>query len=340
MTYAEIARRARVSTATVSRVLAGAGAVSDERRRRVLEAAAELGYRQNRAARTLRRQRSETIGLIVSDLEYPLVSSFARRVETMAAESGTAVIVCNTDEDLDREQFYYNLMVEEQVAGVIAAPATEDLAALRPLTDAGIPVVTFDRRFPGDPHDSVLLDNTAATAALVADLLSHGHRHFAAVVGTTTATPSRERLHAIRQLLQPHQDATLTVIESDLHGTVGVQHTLDMIGPAAIDRAGAGAAAPRPTAFICANAIMVISVLTALRSAGLRVPHDAAVVGYDDIPGFSLFDTPVTVVDQPTAWMAEVAVERLFRRLEDPSRPTTATLAPPTLRHRASCGSR
>jgi len=338
MTYDDIARRAGVSTATVSRVLSGSGIVSEERRRRVLDAVDALSYRSNRAAKTLRRRRSDTIGLIVSDLEYPFVSSFARAVENEAAAQGFAVLVCNTDEDLERERFYYGLMIEEQVAGVIIAPATEDIRMVQPLVDARVPIVTFDRRFPDDPFDSVLLDNASATGMLLEDLLRHGHRQFAAVIGTTTATPSRERLEAMRAVLDGVPDATLTVIENDLHGTVGVDHALETIGPAVLDRAER--MPQRPTAFVCANAIIVMSVLSALGRNGFSVPGDAAVVGYDDVPGFDLFATPVTVVNQPTAWMGATAVARLVERLDRPDAPATATLAPPFMRHRASCGPR
>ncbi|WP_028268182.1 LacI family DNA-binding transcriptional regulator [Arthrobacter sp. MA-N2] len=336
MTYLEIARMADVSTATVSRVLSGAGAVSDERRERVLAAAQELSYRGSRAARTLRRQKADTIGLIVSDIEYPSVASMARSVENAAAERGFALNICNSDEDLAKERKYINLLIEERVAGLIISPATESYSALEPLERAGIPVVTLDRRLQDARVDSVLLDNQKATQLLMDDLLRHGHRHFAAVVGTTVATPSRERLETMRAIVKSVPDATLIIAGSKLGETIGVSHTLETIGPAVT--ALALSAHPQPTAYVCVNAIMLTSVMASLIQEGLRIPQDVAVVGFDDMPGFALFQTPVTVVAQPTQELGRLAVQLLFERIASPTRPHETILVPPTFVARASCG--
>ena len=336
MTYKDIARAAQVSTATVSRVLAGTGQVSEERRDRVLAAVDGLSYRPSRAASTLRRQRADTIGLIVSDVEYPFVASIARAVENAAAARGFALAVCNSDENLGRERTYIDLLIEEQVAGVIISPATEDPGALRPLRDARVPVVTLDRRIDAQYTDNVLLDNAAATQMLLADLLAHGHRHFAAVVGTTAATPSRERLEAMRSELERVPGATLVVAGSRLGDTVGVRQTLETVGPAVL--ALTRAAHPEPTAYVCANAVMLTSLLEALHDQGVAVPDDVAVVCFYDMPGFSLFATPVTCVTQPTRRIATKAVELLFSRMAEPGLPSRTTLLTPELVTRRSCG--
>lgn len=337
MTYEEIARLAGVSTATVSRVLVGTGRVSDARRDRVLAAVEQMEYRSNRAARALRRNRADTIGLIVSDVEYPFFAAVARAVEGVATVDGRAVFVCNTDEDLERERLYFQLMAEERVAGVIVSPAVEDATGLRFLTEAGIPVVTVDRTFPGLEFDGVLLDNARAIDLLVGDLLDHGHRHFAAVVGTTTATPSRERLAAMKSLLGRTPDTSLAITESNLGGTVGVQRTLDTIGAQAL----ALLRRPQvPTAFVCANAVMLISVMQAFAAAGIRVPEDAAVVCFDDMPGFELFATPVTVAAQPAEQLGREAARLLLDRIQNPDRATTVLRIAPELQLRRSCGGR
>lgn len=336
MTYEEIAKLAGVSTATVSRVLSGGPAVSPDRSARVLDAVEKLSYRTNRAARTLRRQRADAIGLIVSDVEYPFFATIARVIETEAAKRGYAVIICNTDEDLERERFYFDLMIEERVAGVIVSPSVEDPVALDHLTRAGIPAVTLDRCFENAAFDGVLLDNAAACNMLVDHLLEHGHRRFAAVIGTTEATPSRERLETLKHRVGSIPGASLVVAESALQDTIGVEHTLRAVGSSAVNlRSPDG---ERPTAFICANAIMLTGVMGALVSAGVRVPDDAAVVGFDDMPGFSLFATPVTVVAQPTQTIGTLATSMLFDRIEKPNRATAIVRVPPRLRVRLSCG--
>ena len=117
VTYEDIASRAEVSTATVSRVLSGAGYVRPELAKRVRDAAHELGYRHNQAARALRRNRSDTIGLVISDIEQPFFASIARAVEEEAAAQERPVLLCNTDEDLEQEKLYIELLIEERVAG-------------------------------------------------------------------------------------------------------------------------------------------------------------------------------------------------------------------------------
>lgn len=336
MTYEQIARQAGVSTATVSRVLAGGSAVSEDRRRRVLDVADKLGYRTNRAARTLRRQKADAIGLIVSDVEYPFFAAVGRAIETAAAAQGYAVFICNTDESLERERFYFDLMVEERVAGVIVSPSIEDPANLAVLRDADIPVVTFDRIVEGPGLDSVLLDNEAATNILIEDLLEHGHRRIAAVMGTTTATSSRERLDVLHRRIEAVPGAELIVTEAALQGTVGVEHALAVVGEQALTLQSPDG--QLPTAYICANAIMLTSVMSALQRAGISVPDEAAVVGFDDMPGFDLFATPVTVVAQPMQLIGEKAAELLFARIEDPEREPTTVRVPPELRLRRSCG--
>lgn len=335
-TYQDIARAARVSTATVSRVLAGSGQVSDERRERVLAVADGMSYRPTKAARTLRRQQADTLGLIVSDVEYPFVASVARAIENAAAARGYALAVCNSDENLARERTYIDLLIEEQVAGVIISPSTEDSGILEPLQRAGIPTVTLDRRLEAEHVDNVLLDNAEATLLLMADLIAHGHRHFAAVVGTTAATPSRERLDAMRSIIETIPGGTLTVAGSRLGETIGLRQTLATVGRSVLSLTQA--AHPAPTAYICANAIMLTSLLEALHDSHIEVPGDVAVVGFDDMPGFALFAAPVTVVAQPTSRIADTAIDLLFSRITQPDLPSRTVLVAPELILRRSCG--
>lgn len=336
MTYQEIARLAGVSTATVSRVLSGTGPVSSELRRRVLDAAEQLSYHSNRAARALRRQRADTIGLILSDIEYPFYATVARVVESACAERGLAVFVCNTDEDLRRQEFYLDLMIAERVSGVIISPALEDHRALEPLRRAGVPTVTVDRIDPAEDFDAVLLDNAAATAALIDDLVGHGHRRFLALMGTTKATSSRERVEAMRAALAGIEGSSLTVAEGALQETAGLGRTMKTIGRRALEILSQPGA---PTAVVCANAVMAMSLLDALLEAGIRVPDDVAVVGFDDMPGFAHFSVPITVATQPTELIGRRAAELLLDRIDDNARDRQIVRFPPELRLRSSCGS-
>lgn len=154
----DVARRAGVSIAMVSRILAQKPHVSAKARQVVLDAVKELGYRSNRAARSLHSQTSNRLGLIILDVQNPFFTAMLREVEDIAYEYEYTVILCNSDEDADREALYIDLMISEQVAGVILSLAVSTGETVYRLTDAGIPVVLVDRRIPGAPFDSVLVE--------------------------------------------------------------------------------------------------------------------------------------------------------------------------------------
>ncbi|WP_129663515.1 LacI family DNA-binding transcriptional regulator [Phytoactinopolyspora endophytica] len=334
-TYREIAQALGVSTATVSRALAGELGVSSEMARQVRETAASLGYRSNRAAKALRKQRADAIGLVISDVENPYFASVARVIEGVAAEHKHAVLLCNTDEDLEQEQLYLDLMIGENVAGVIVAPSAEKVGPLQQLLDAGIPTVALDRRVAGDPFDAVLVDHRAGARELVSHLIEHGHRRIAAVMGTTAATPSRERLNGCRDAVDAAEGAELTVIEGEMTDAVGVQGTFELGERLAIEALGHP---EPPSAVFCANGLISLGVLRAVRRLGLRVPQDIAVVGFDDQPFFDLLDPPLTVAAQPVEEIGRTAAEQLFQRIADPDRTVNAVVVPPTVHVRRSCG--
>ncbi|MFE3456920.1 LacI family DNA-binding transcriptional regulator [Nocardiopsis aegyptia] len=335
-TYAEIAEHAGVSTATVSRVLSGRDYVRPELADRVRASATALGYRQNRAARTLRTQRADAIGLVLSDVENPFFASVARAVEAVASARDHAVLLCNTDEHIERESAHLDLMIAERVAGVIVAPATEDPAALSQLTEERVPTVLVDRRADGDPFDSVLIDHRTGARDLTGHMLGHGHRHIAVVMGTTEGTPSRERLTGCREAVARHPDARLTVLEGRPADAIGTAGTLELGRRLVLDLAGRDTAGP--TAVFCANNLLMQGCLYALRESGLRVPDDIALCGFDDQPMFDLVEPPLTVAAQPTEAIGRTAAELLFDRIARPDGERRVHVLDPELRIRRSCG--
>lgn len=335
MTYQEIAALARVSTATVSRVLADSGHATQETRDKVLAAVKEISYRPNKAARALRRNKSDTIGLILSDIEYSFYATVARAVETECAAHGYAVFVCNTDEDLDRQAFYVDLMIEERVSGVIISPAIEDTDALAVLSNAGIPAVTVDRRDPSGQFDAVLLDNHDAATQLAELLFSQGYRRLVALMGTTSATPSRERLEALRDFVDQHPDVVFAEVEVPLQQTAGMTRTIESVGSRASSLLDASR---EPTAVICANASMATIALEVFLAAGLQVPSDVAIACFDDLPMFNYFASPITTAAQPTEEIGKKAADLLLRRIAEPGRSAETIRFSPVVRTRGIQG--
>jgi DNA-binding LacI/PurR family transcriptional regulator len=333
-TYADIARHAGVSTASVSRALSSTDGVSPEVAERVRNSAAALGYRGNRAARALRRQRADAIGLVISDVENPFFASIARAVESVAAKHGHAVLLCNTDEDLAQERRYLNLMMGESVAGVIAVPSVAQLDPLLELRDSAIPTVLVDRTVEGDPFDSVLVNHREAARALVEHLIGHGHRHIGVITGSTAATSSSDRLLGCQDAAEA-AGVRLTVVQGRMKDAIGVESTF-RLGERLLGQLMR--MDDRPSGIFCANNLLSLGVLRGLRTSRLRVPGDVALVGFDDEPVFELLETPLTVAAQPVERIGRQAANLLFKRIADPARPSRRMVMAAQLKYRASCG--
>src|SRR5437016_6122841 len=176
----EVAEAARVSTATVSRVLSNGLHVRPEVRARVMAAVEQLGYRPNLVARSLRSQQSNTLGLIVSDIRNPFFTSISRAVEDVAYEQGFSVFLCNTDENPEKEAIYLHLMRDEGVAGVIFSPTRQAVTTFF-ASNLNFPTVVIDRSIPNGDVDVVLLDNVDAAYRLTAHLIENGYKQIGAL---------------------------------------------------------------------------------------------------------------------------------------------------------------
>lgn len=188
----DVARQAGVSVASVSRVLAGHAGVSEPVRQRVLAAVEALDYRPDLAARRLRSRRTDTIGLIVSDIRNPFFTEVSRAVEDVAYQHHLRVILCNADEDPEKEALYLDLMRDENVSGVILSPTLATLAGFR-ASDYPYPVVLVDRCDRNTAADAVVLDNVDAAYRLTAHLIENGYRRNVFFYGTTSATGRQRR---------------------------------------------------------------------------------------------------------------------------------------------------
>lgn len=302
----DVARVADVSAATVSRVLSGR-TVDAAMQQRVLAAVAETGYRPNLAARRLRSRHSNTIGLVVADIRNPFFTAVSRSVEEIAYAQGLRVILCNTDEDPAKEAMYLQLMQEERVTGVILAPTRSGVeSSARQRFD--FPVVLIDRTIPGAAQDSVVLDNEAMAALLVAELHGAGHRRIAGLFGATSTTGSGRRDGYAKAMV----DFGLTPEAIPVgHGAGEAERALTTLM----------AASDRPTALIASNGVMVTSILRAVHALGLSVPQDMALAGFDNEPWMDLVGGGLTVIEQPVEEIGRTAMSMLSDRLERPDGP-------------------
>jgi LacI family transcriptional regulator len=319
----DVAERAGVSPATVSRVLNGSAAVGEAKRVLVMETIEELGYRRNRLASNFRRLKSEMIGVVVSDIENPHFTQMVRAVEDAAHARGYRVLLCNTDEDPGKQREYLEVLAQERVAGVIISPTAGPGPAVADLLDHGISVVAFDRRVRDKRADAVVAANAAGAHAGTAHLIQCGHGRVGFVGGPAGVQTADERLagyeHAIRE-------AGLDPLTADgRFRTEGGREATD-----ALLEQGA-------TAMLVANNMMAIGALQAIKERGLTIPGDISIVSIDDPPWAKLTDPPLTTLAQPVRAMAQAAVELLFQRLDEGRTRRRRRVFEFELVHRGSC---
>ena len=304
----EVAIEAGVSTATVSRVLSDKPYVRPELIERVMMAVDKLGYRPNLVARSLRSQQSRTIGLIVSDIRNPFFTAVSRAVEDIAYENNLTVLLCNTDEDPEKEMLYLRAMNDHIVSGLIFSPnrqSSKNFAAL----DLKIPTVVIDRNVQDVGVDMVLIDNAESAYRLTMHVIENGYRNIAAVFGEASVT-GRERQMGFERALR----------ESDLSPAI-----IKLIPP----KLESGSAAvleilklnPRPDAIVTTNSLLLAGALKACQESGLAIPGDVALVGFDETIWTTLVQPPLTVISQPTDEIGRTAMELLLKRIENPDLP-------------------
>ncbi|GHO82131.1 LacI family DNA-binding transcriptional regulator [Dictyobacter formicarum] len=306
----EVAETAGVSTATVSRVLSHGQHVRPEVRQRVMEAVEKLHYRPNLVARSLRSQQSNTIGLIVSDIRNPFFTSISRVVEDIAYAQGFTVLLCNTDEDANKESIYLQLMRDTNVAGVIFSPTRQTAASLSQQR-FDFPIVMVDRVVADFEADTVLLDNVEAAYRLATHLINNGFKRIGAIFGETSST-GLERQQGYEQALRQHGLPVLAEY---------IKHTQPRV-EAGYAAATALMKLPHPPeAILTSNSLTMEGALQAIRAANLSLPEDMALVGFDETPWTMLVQPSITIIAQPTYEIGKIAAELLIQRIADPSRP-------------------
>ena len=303
----DVAQAAGVSTATVSRVLANKSRVHAETRKRVSEAIERLNYRPNLVARSLRAQKTARIGLVVSDIRNPFFTAISRAVEDAAYEQGYSVLMCNTDENPEKEELYLNLLHDENVAGIIFSPTQQFSTSLKSYKSA-IPFVIIDRSVESKDVDMVLLDNLAAGYELTLHLIENGYRNFAGLFGNSSTT-GQERSRGFRMALKDHQLDPISVHFVEPRIRQGYETTLSLL-----------AENRKPDAIFTSNSLLTAGVFQALRDSQLSVPGDVGLVGFDETTWGTLVEPPITIIAQPTEEIGRTATELLFQRINEPKR--------------------
>ena len=319
----DVAEQAGVSPATVSRVLNANDTVSESTRQKVAAVIEALGYRPNRVASNLRRRQAQMIGVVVSDIENPHFTAVIRAVEDAAYRKGYRVVLCNTDEQPEKQSAYLGVLAAERVAGAIISPSEPKAPEISELIDNGTCVVAFDRDVADHRADAVLVANKKGARWGTEHLLSCGHRSIGYISGPLGVQTASERLQGYRVAMTTARVAPLVA-----HGNFRID------GGAAAARQLLAAGA---TALLVGNNLMAVGALRTVKDVGLRVGRDVAIVSVDDPPWAELTDPPMTTLAQPVRAMASAAVEMLLSRLEGGRQHRRRQVFDFEWRHRHSC---
>ncbi|MDQ3801405.1 MAG: LacI family transcriptional regulator [Acidobacteriota bacterium] len=305
----EVAREAGVSTATVSHVINNTRYVSDAVRERVLKAIEQCRYYPNAHARSLASGRSRIIGLVISDIVNPFFPELVKAIEAAAFERGYDVVLSNTNYDTERTSHYVQRFIERKVAGVAVMTSEMDKKLVDELAQREVPVVFLDVGEPGLQMSNLRVDYDEGIEQAILHLVALGHRRIAFIGGNTNLRSSQRRLEAFRKTMrQLFPDAP----EMIFYGNFKIEG-----GQRAANEILATPRANLPTAVICANDLTAIGAISEFEAAGLSVPRDISIVGFDNIAFAALTKPALTTVNLPLNELGRRAIEVLIRSVED-----------------------
>ncbi|HXX36572.1 MAG TPA: LacI family DNA-binding transcriptional regulator [bacterium] len=320
-TIRDVAAEAGVSVATAARVLGGYGRVSHASRERVMLAAKTLDYTPSSIARSMIKGYTDTVAVIVSDNANPFFAAVVRGIENVVLAHGYSLLFFNADEDPHKEVLHLRTIREKRVDGLVLSPSSGPTDEFRSLAATGIPIVQVDRKLDGLESDAVLVDNRAGVRAGMEHLLALGHRRIGIITGPRRHYTGRERLEGYREAVRatglPIEDEL--ILEGDFKQQSGytlVREFLEL--------------RPRPTGILVANNLMTIGALLRLQEAGIAIPRDMSVIGFDDMDWAPILTPPLTTIAQPAYSLGTAAAQLLIDRLRlrGSSQPQTIVFQP------------
>jgi LacI family transcriptional regulator len=324
LTLKNIADRLGVSETTVSRALSGQASkyrISQETEKAVLDLAEELHFSPNQLARSLRLQKTHTIGLMIPDISNPFFANIARNIEKEARKLGYSVILADTEETESIEIESLRLLRGRKVDGMVVSPVGLHFTHLEKLFAIGMPMVLIDRYFPDCPIPYVGSDNFSGAHQAVAHLIENGHVRIACIQGIENTFPNIERLRGYRQA---YADSGLPVDENMIVGdSFGYQN--GYIETKLLLRHN-----PGPTAIFAVSNLISLGALHAIDEEGLKVPDDLSIISFDDQPYSALLATPMTTVAQQNEQIGPLAVKMLFHQIESKTVPEQKGILIPT----------
>jgi DNA-binding LacI/PurR family transcriptional regulator len=306
-TIYDVAREAGVSIATVSKVINNTGRISEKTKEKVLKVMKDLNYQPSVVASALTGKRTFTIGLLIPDIANPFFAEIARSVEDRGHELGFSVVMCSTDNNIQKEEKYISLLKQKSVDGIIIATGTRNLKIIQEeLLAQQIPVALIARDMPALAVDTVLIDDFLGGYQATSHLISLGHKKIAIIAENLNVASSRERIRGYQQALE---DAGISfdknlLLVSDFSVESGKEVARRLLRDSS-----------RPTAIFACNDLLAIGVIQAARELDINIPDDISVVGFDNTILATIIDPPLTTIAQPIQDMGRKVIDLLVKEI-------------------------
>jgi len=320
ITIRDVAQHAQVSVTTVSHVINGTRFVSEDAKTRVQTAIAALNYVPSAVARSLKSSRTHTVGMMIPNNSNPYFAEIIRGIEDACFAAGFNVILCNSDDDPHKQAAYVRVLSEKQVDGLIVLSSGGDPELLDTLRSASMPQVVVDREIEDLTADLVEVDHEGGARIAVEHLIGLGHARIACIAGPLELSPARQRVQGWRSALDAARLAYDDTLMASGSFTAEGGHA-----------AMCALLARRPSAVFASNDLMAIGAICAAAEAGLRVPQDLSVIGFDDIARAAYSNPPLTTIAQPKHQTGELAARMLMQRIAEPGRALQREILRPSL---------
>jgi DNA-binding LacI/PurR family transcriptional regulator len=326
----EVAKKAGVSMATVSRVINNSPKVHPETRLKVQQVIKNLKYHPNRVAKRLRNKNApgNLLGVLIPDIQNPFYVEVLRGIENIAYENKYALIVCNFSQDEKKEKLYLDILQSESIDGLIAAPANEHDQNVISVVKSGLPIVCVDRGLSDIDVDVILVENRNGAYSAVDYLAKAGYSRIAYISGIPQIPSSQQREQGYRDALVANNlpiDKKLIKYGDSGHqsGVKLCEELLNLSTP--------------PDAIFTGNNLITLGALETIHKRGLKIPKEIAIIGFDDMYWSISLNPPLTAVKQPAYEIGRRAAEQLIQRINNPSRPTVSMIMKTELIIRSSC---
>lgn len=303
-----VAEKSGFSTATVSRVLRNYSGVREKTRKKVLEAVSELNYEVNAVARSLRQEKTYSIGIVVGNVLSQFYSVIAKSVEDTANKFGYNTILCNGDENPEKELNYLKVLKSNRVDGIILTPTGKNSEYVNNLISSGTKVVLLDRVIEGVDCDAVLVDNANGAYKAVKYLIDQGYKRIGIINGYLDRTTGAERLKGYLQALAeadiPKDNSLIKI--GDFKKESGKKLTKELLKQV-----------NKPEAIFVTNIDMSMGALSAIKEMGISIPDEIGIICFDDSEWAPIITPPITVIRQPVYQLGSIASELLIKNIEN-----------------------